>query len=83
MRTIVLTAESLATQNLFFDIRNGNVEITDNSEPLALFQMEAVETVAAMFGDHRADEMLHEAASMINGEMFARRMRNAMLNSTK
>jgi hypothetical protein len=77
---MMLDAKRLADAKLYFDVKaSGDIEITDDSEPINLFNRDAVEMLCGMFGDHRAEEMLMDADMHISMEIFARKISNAML----
>ena len=79
MRTMRLDAQKLADAKLSFDVRpSGDIEITDDSEPINLFNRDAVEMLCGMFGDRRAEEMLMDADQQISMEIFARKISNAV-----
>lgn len=79
MRTMVLDAQRLADSKLYFDVRaDGNIVITDDSEPMNLFNRDAIEMLCSMFGDRRAEELLMDADMQISMEIFARKVSNAM-----
>ena len=79
MRTMILDAQRLADSKLYFDVKaGGDIEITDDNEPINLFNRDAVEMLCGMFGDRRAEEMLMDADQQISMEIFARKISNAV-----
>jgi len=80
-RAYTFDADSASVQGFTFSTNaRGDLTIEDRAEPINLFQTDAVQEIVSMFGERKADEMLGEAAEMIDSEIFARRMRNVMLN---
>ena len=79
MRTMILDAQRLADSKLYFDVKaGGDIEITDDNEPINLFNRDAVEMLCGMFGDQQAEKLLMDADMQISMEIFARRISNAM-----
>jgi hypothetical protein len=83
MRKICLDAQKLADAKLFFEIDiNGNINITDESKPIDLFNCDAIKMLCDMFGYRRAEEMITDADQRISMEIFARKISNTVQRNT-
>lgn len=83
MRKICLDAQKLVDAKLFFEIDiNGNINITDESKPIDLFNCDAIKMLCDMFGYRRAEEMLMDADQHISMEIFARKISNTVQRNT-
>jgi len=83
MRKICLDAQKLVDAKLFFEIDiNGDINITDESKPIDLFNCDAIKMLCDMFGYRRAEEMITDADQRISMEIFARKISNTVQRNT-